>query len=139
MATVRARRFEYGVVMDTAWTVTSDRGGAPIEHDEGWTPEHLVLAGVCRCVLTALAFHARRAGVEVESSAKADGVVTRRDSDGRFAFVEIAVDAEVTLTPPPDPDGVRELVALAQRDCFVSASLTVTPAYRWTVNDERVE
>ena len=139
MATVRARRFEYGVTMDRAWTVASDRGGRPLERDEAWTPEHLVLAGVCRCILTALAFHAKRAGLEVASSAKADGVVTRRDSDGRFAFVEIAVDAEAALTPPPDPDALRELIELAQRDCFVSASLTVTPTYRWTVNGERVQ
>jgi organic hydroperoxide reductase OsmC/OhrA len=134
MATVRARRFEYGVTMDRSWTVASDRGGARLERDEAWTPEHLVLAGLCRCVLTALDFHAKRAGVEAESSARAEGIVTRRESDGRFAFVEIAVEADVALVPAPDEDAVRQLVELAERDCFVSASLAVAPSYRWTVN-----
>jgi hypothetical protein len=33
---------------------------------------------------------------------------------------------------------VRELLARAERDCFVGASLTVKPRYSWTVNGEEL-
>ena len=49
--------------------------------------------------LTSFRYHARRAGHEPVSSAAAHGVVTRREEDGRFAFVEIRVDLDVTLDP----------------------------------------
>ena len=62
--------------------------------------------------------------------------MTRRDDDGRYAFVEIGVRADVQLSPTPP--NVRELLARAERDCFVGASLTVSPSYSWTVNGEEV-
>lgn len=139
MATVRARSFEYGVTLDSAWTLASDRGGAAIPNDEAWTPEHLLLAGLSRCVLTSLTYHARRAGAEVSSSGSASGTVTRREADGRFAFVEIQVTGDVTIDPTPDPDALRELLAKGERDCFVAASLAVKPSYRWVVNGVEVE
>ena len=60
----------------------------------------------------------------------------RVESDGRYAFVEVGVRADVTLSPAPAD--VRELLAKAERDCFVAASLTVAPRYSWTVNGEEV-
>ncbi|MBA3787913.1 MAG: hypothetical protein H0X21_04370, partial [Actinobacteria bacterium] len=75
-------------------------------------------------------------GLELASSADASGTVTKRDEDGRYAFVEIEVQADVTLSPAP-PD-VRELLARAERDCFVGASLTIEPVYSWTVNGEEI-
>jgi organic hydroperoxide reductase OsmC/OhrA len=135
MTTVRARTFEYGVSLDRAWTATSDRGGAPLVSDESaWAPEHLLLAGLARCVLTSLAYHAKRARVALASSASARGSVTRREDDGRFAFVEIDVDAEIELEPSQDSAAVRALLDKAERDCFVGASLQVTPTYRWTLD-----
>jgi organic hydroperoxide reductase OsmC/OhrA len=137
MATVRARTFEYGVSLDRGWTATSDRGGTPLPSDESaWTPEHLLLAGLARCVLTSLTYHAKRAGVALASSAAARGSVTRREDDGRFAFVEIEVDAEVELEHSQDDAAVRVLVGKAERDCFVGASLQVAPTYRWTVDGQ---
>ena len=63
--------------------------------------------------------------------------MTRREEDGRFAFVEIRVDLDVTLpTPRRPPDDVRELIMKGERDCFVGASLTAKPDYHWTVNGE---
>lgn len=135
---VRARSFEFAVSMDRAWTVTSDRGGGSLGRDAAWTPEHLVLAGLCRCTLTALEFHAGRSALTVTSSGDARGVVTRRAEDGRFAFVEIDAGFEVVLDPPPERAVVLELLEKAERDCFVGASLTVKPVYRWTVNGEAV-
>lgn len=131
----RARVFTYDVSLDAAWTARSDRGGTDIPNEEdAWTPEHLVLAGLTRCLLTSFRFHARRAGLEPRLQAAAHGVVTRRESDGRFAFVEVDVRVEVGLDEVPD--GLGELIARGERDCFVSASLTVKPAYRWVVNGE---
>ena len=135
----RPRVFEYDVSVDPDWTAHSSRGGIAIPSEETeWTPEHLVLAGLCRCTLTSFRYHARRAGVETATSAAAHGVVTRRDSDGRFAFVEIAVSVEVAIDPAPSPGDLRELVVKGERDCFVGASLTAKPDYRWTVNGEEL-
>jgi organic hydroperoxide reductase OsmC/OhrA len=137
MAEVRARVFEYGVTLDAGWAATSDRGGAVLPHDEAaWTPEHLLLVALARCSLTSLAYHARRDGLSTEARAGATGTVTVREEDGRFAFVEIDVDAEVDLEPPLDEAAVRALVGKAERDCFVGASLRLRPAYRWTVGGQ---
>jgi hypothetical protein len=40
----------------------------------------------------------------------------------------------VRLTPKPGDDELAELLAKAERDCFIGASLTVKPTYRWTAN-----
>ena len=133
---VRARTFTYAVSLDSGWTVTSSEGGTPIPLEEAWSPEHLVLAGLARCTLTSLRYHAQASGLDLSSSADANGTVTKRDSDDRYAFVQIGVELEVKLEPVPED--VRELLARAERDCFVAASLTVKPDYRWIVNGEEV-
>jgi uncharacterized OsmC-like protein len=135
---VRARVFDYGVTADADWTVHSDRGGAGIPRDDAWTPEHLVLAGLVRCTLTSLEYHARRAGVTVTASADAHGSVTRRDEDERFAFVSIDVTFDVSTEPRLEPGDLGELLERAERDCFVGASLTTTPRYVWKVNGEEL-
>ena len=133
---VRARTFTYAVSLDRDWAARSDKGGAPIQPDEAWTPEHLVLAGLARCTLTSLRHHAGLRGLEASSSASASAVITKRESDGRYAFSEIEVELDVTIEPRPDD--LPELLARAEQDCFIGASLTVTPEYRWTVNGEEV-
>jgi len=133
---VRARTFTYAVSLDRDWTATSDEGGSPIPREDAWTPEHLLLTGLARCTLTSLRYHAKLRGLELRASAEASGTVTKRESDERYAFVEITVELEVSLEPAPE--NVRELVARAERDCFVGASLTVKPDYRWTVDGEKI-
>ena len=133
---VRARTFTYAVSIDGEWNATSNEGGQPLAMEEAWTPEHLVLTGLARCVLTSLRYHTRLSGLELAGTAEARGTVTRRDSDGRYAFVEIQVDLDVSFEPAPQD--VRELLAKGERDCFVGASLTVKPDYRWTVDGEEV-
>ncbi len=135
MAT-RAKSFSYAVSIDRNWTATSEKGGSPIPEDQAWTPEHLVLAGLARCTLTSLRYHAGRVGIEVTGGADATGEVTVRDTDSRYAFVRLKVELDITLDPVPS--SIRELVAKAERDCFVGASLTAKPHYRWTVNGEKL-
>jgi uncharacterized OsmC-like protein len=138
VAEARARVFEYRVSTEPDWTIHSDRGGSTIPRDDAWTPEHLVLAGLARCTLTSLEYHAKRAGVAVSATAEAHGSVTRREEDGRFAFVEISVGFDVSLDPPQHGDALRSLIASAERDCFVGASLTAKPAYTWRVEGEEL-
>jgi hypothetical protein len=57
--------------------------------------------------------------------------VTRREDDGRFAFVEIEARFDVHFEPSPADQAA--LLAKAERDCFVGASLTAPPRYVWTV------
>ena len=90
---LRARTFTYVVELDREETATSDKGGTPIPLEDAWTPEHLVLAGLARCTLKSLRYHAGLRGLELTSRASANGVVTRRESDGRYAFVEIGLDS----------------------------------------------
>jgi organic hydroperoxide reductase OsmC/OhrA len=139
MAQLRAREFRYGVSLDEAWTARSDLGGSALANEaEEWTPEHLLLAGLARCVSTSLRHHATRAKLIVSSSARADGLVTLRPEDGRFALVEATVAVEASISPEPEPAALAELLAKAARDCFVGASLRITPTYRFTVNGREI-
>jgi organic hydroperoxide reductase OsmC/OhrA len=128
---VKAKEFRYAIALDRAGRVTAD-GRAALELDAAWTPEHLVLAGLARCTLQSLRFHATRAGVEVDASATASALVTKRRPDERYAFVAIDVALEVELEPAPGD--VRDLLDKAERDCFVGASLRPAPRYSWRVN-----
>jgi organic hydroperoxide reductase OsmC/OhrA len=134
---MRTKRFEYAASMDAGGTMRAE-GGAPFAPPEGWTPDHLLLAALVRCSLGSLRHHARSAGVALRGAGRARGVVARREEDERFALVTVAVDLEVELDPAPAPDALRDLLAKAERDCFVGASLTAAPAYAWTVNGSKL-
>ena len=123
MTPVQVKRLEYTVAVDRAGSISAE-DGALLALGEEWTPEHLVLAGLARCSLASLAYHAQRASLDVSAAASASAAVTRRDEDGRFAFVELSCRIEA------------ELIAKAERGCFVGASLRVTPSYSWRVNGE---
>ena len=131
MGTKPSRTFHYSVAQDRAARVSVD-GNPEVELGAEWKPEHLVLAGLLRCTLESLRFHASRAGIDFVASASASATVTRRASDDRYAFTEISVELELELEP--QPGDVAELLAKAERDCFVGASLTAKPTYRWRVN-----
>ena len=130
-----AKSFDYEVSLDETWDGWSDRGGGVLAgaDEASWTPEHLLLAGLARCSLTSLRYHCTRAGVGLSSRASARGTVTRREDDGRFAFVEITVEADVAFEPKPDDATVSDLLMKGERDCFVGASLTARPTYDWRV------
>ena len=130
----RAKRFGYAVSVDRDGRLAAD--GDVLEPGEAWTAEHLVLAGLVRCSLTALAYHARQLGLEVRAAGEADGTVTKRDSDGRYAFVDIECRLDVEVGGDADDATVGELLAKAERNCFIGASLQPAPRYRWRVDGE---
>jgi organic hydroperoxide reductase OsmC/OhrA len=123
------KRLEYSV---------SERSGTPAHAEPDWTAEHLLLAALARCSLSSLEYYAKRVDVQVSGTADADGVVTRRDSDGRFAFVETRVALEVEVEPALDTEELTKLLDSAEYGCFIGASLTATPTYEWRVNGEPV-
>jgi uncharacterized OsmC-like protein len=128
-----AKEFRYVVALDRAGRVTAD-GHAPLDLDPSWTPEHLVLAGLVRCTLQSLRFHSEREAIDFVASASVSGKVTRRPEDGRYAFVDIDVELDLELEPVPPGDELAALLAKAERDCFIGASLKPSPRYRWRVN-----
>jgi uncharacterized OsmC-like protein len=127
---VKAKEFSYAIALDRAGVLTAD-GQAPLDPPPAWTPEHLVLAGLVRCTLQSLRYHADRIGVDFVASATSSARVTKREDDDRYAFVEIAVDIELEIEPRPA--GLRALLDKAERDCFVGASLRPYPRYTWRV------
>jgi organic hydroperoxide reductase OsmC/OhrA len=131
MASVRAKRFEFAASVDRGGRVLAE-GEAPVELPERWLPEHLLLVAVARCTLKSLRFHARETAVT--ASASASCVVTRREADDLYAIVEVAIDFDVVLDPEPDGESLGQLLAKAERDCFVGNSLAVEPRYSWRVN-----
>jgi organic hydroperoxide reductase OsmC/OhrA len=133
----KAKEFHYAIALDRAGRLTAD-GHAQLDLDPAWTPEHLVLAGLVRCTLQSLRFHAERVGADFVAAASASARVTRRQEDGRYAFVDLAVDLELEVEPVPAPEQLKELIGKAERDCFVGASLSPRPRYRWRVNGSAV-
>jgi organic hydroperoxide reductase OsmC/OhrA len=128
VAEPRPKVFDYAVELAADGTATIP-DGERLQAPPDWTADHLLLAALLRCSLDSLAYHARRAGSTSLASASATGRVTKRESDGRFAFVTIDVRVEATLDPPAEEPEV--LAVKAERDCFVGASLTVKPHYEW--------
>src|SRR5262249_30231563 len=85
---VRAKEFRYAVDLSGTGELRTEDGTALADTPE-WTPEHLVLAGLIRCSLKSLQFHAKRVGIAVEhSSGSASGMVTKPEGEERYRIVE---------------------------------------------------
>jgi organic hydroperoxide reductase OsmC/OhrA len=128
---VTAKTFDYAVEVDRGGRMTIPGGGQFVP-PEGWSADHLLLAALVRCSIDSFAYHARRAGHEATASGSAQGTITKTGDDGRYRFVAITVSIAAQLTPRTNE--VDDLVAKAERDCFVGASLTVKPEYEWHVS-----
>jgi organic hydroperoxide reductase OsmC/OhrA len=126
-----AKVLEYAVEVDAAGRMTIPGGGQFVP-PEGWSADHLLLAALVRCSIDSFAYHARRAGHEVAASGEAQGTITKAGEDGRYRFVGIDVRINAQLTPRTNE--VDDLVAKAERDCFIGASLTLRPEYVWHVS-----
>jgi len=135
---VRAKELRYAVGLSPGGELT-DESGVVLEAPPEWTPEHLLLAALVGCSLESLRFHAKRRNVDVGSTAgSARTLVRRRETDERYAMMETAVELAVAIEPEPEANPLAELLALAERDCFVGSSLTARPSYRWTVNGRTI-
>jgi organic hydroperoxide reductase OsmC/OhrA len=131
---VKAKELRYAVGLSASGELT-DENGVVLDVPAEWSPEHLMLAALVGCSLKSLRHHANRAHVDVRSaSGAARTLVTRRESDGRYAMIETDVELGAEIDPEPDPATLAELLELAERDCFIGSSLTAKPSYRWTVN-----
>jgi|SRR5579872_2518751 len=128
MAEPRAKVFEYTVELDRNG-IAAIPGGEAIRPPASWNADHLLLAALLRCSIDSLAYHARRVGSTTAASGSATGRITRRESDGRYAFIEIECRIDATLDPPATEPA--ELSAKAERDCFIGASLAIKPRYQW--------
>jgi uncharacterized OsmC-like protein len=134
---LRSKELRYAVDLTGSGELTDERG-VVLEVPAGWSPEHLLLAALVRCSLKSLRYHAARTGVDVGSATGGSRtLVTKRDTDDRYALVETELELVVELEP--EPDALAELLALAERDCFVGSSLTARPSYRWVVNGRTID
>jgi organic hydroperoxide reductase OsmC/OhrA len=131
------RRFEHSVSLDREGRLRAD-GSSPLEPEEAWTPEHLVLAALVRCTIASLRFYAEKMSVAVGASGGADGIVTKREDDGRYAFTQVECGLDVELEPLPEEADLEQLLDSAEWGCFVGGSLTAKPRYEWRVNGEVV-
>lgn len=138
MVKARSRVLEFDVAVDRDRMARSGLGGSEISADDAWSAEHLVLAALRRCTLTSLDYYLRRAGLAAAGSGQAHGIVTKRETDGLFAFVDIEARCDVEVMDPPDHTALRKLLESAERGCFGGDSLTARPRYHRTVNGEDV-
>jgi organic hydroperoxide reductase OsmC/OhrA len=135
---VKAKKLRYAVELMPSGELKEENGVA-LDTPAEWSPEHLLLAALVRCSLKSLRHHAQRSGIEVgATSGIARTLVTRRETDGRYATVDTEIELQVELEPQPDGPALSDLLALAERDCFIGSSLTVEPRYRWTVNGRTI-
>lgn len=134
---VRAKEFTYDVRLENGGVMLADGEGA-IEAPEAWKPDHFLVAALLTCTLESLIYHAERAGLEASGRGEGRALVTKREADGRYAVVEIAASYEIALELDPGDEATAELLFKAERDCFVGASLTAKPVYRWNVNGRAV-
>ena len=133
---VKAKKLRYAVELTAAGELREENG-VELQTPEEWSPEHLLLAALVRCSIKSLRFNAERRGVEVRSaSGSARTLVTKRETDDRYALVETEVELAVELEP--DSDESRGLLALAERHCFIGSSLTAKPSYQWVVNGRTI-
>lgn len=134
---MKAKEFTYDVRLEDGGVMLAD-GEGPIDAPEAWKPDHFLVAALLTCTLESLRYHAERDGIEASGRGEGRAVVTKREADERYAVVEISATYEIALEPDPGDEGTAELLFNAERDCFVGASLTVEPEYRWNVNGRTI-
>ncbi len=146
--TARPKSFAYD--LDLAWdgergsTMTAGarpalQGAPPEEFPQGdatrWSPEHLYLASITSCTMISFLAHADHHDLEVRGfRAGASGTVTRRAEDGRYAFVEVRIRADVQMAPGQG-EQARGLTGKAERDCFISASTNADVRTDWSITE----
>ena len=120
------------MTLDADGSARADEGEA-ISFSGAWTPEHLVLTALARCIRASLRHHAVRASLEHSAEVAAHGTVWERD-DGSWGFVELECAIDAALSPQPPPEELEAFLARTERGCFVGSSLRPSPTYRWRLN-----
>jgi len=135
---VKPKKLRFTVDLGADGMLTEE-SGVPLELPAEWKPEHLLLAALVRCSLKSFHFHAARKGIKVRAASGSAGtLVTKRETDDRYAVVESAIDLAVEIEPDAAGDALAELLELAERDCFIGSSLTAPPSYAWVVNGRAI-
>lgn len=136
---VKAKELRFAIELGAGGELREEQG-VPLETPPEWSAEHLLLAALIRCSLKSLGYHARLKGLEVgPATGRARTLVTKRETDDRYAVVDTDLELEVEIAPEPEQAALAELLALAERDCFIGSSLTAKPSYRWTVNGRTID
>ena len=129
---LRAKHFEYWISLDEDGSLSAD--GNPVRVEGDASAEHLLLAALARCSISSLEHFADQKGVRVAASAYASGIVTRREADDRYGFVDLQCKLDVRIEPEPPAAELRPLLESAEWGCFIGASLDPAPQYAWRVN-----
>jgi organic hydroperoxide reductase OsmC/OhrA len=136
---VRAKELRFAIEL-TAGGELREEHGVALDTPPEWSAEHLLLAALVRCSLKSLRYHARLRGLEVgPATGSARTLVTKRETDDRYAIVDVDVELEVEIEPEPELEALTGLLTLAERDCFIGSSLTAPPSYRWAVNGHTID
>lgn len=91
-----------------------------------WSSEHLLIAAVEACVMTAFLDEAERSGVEVCNYRSSACVKAARDEDGPLRFGKVVVRCEVAVRGGPlAREKALEAMRQADRDCPVAAALGI--------------
>ena len=131
---LQAKEFRFAIDLEEDGSLRAE-DGTRLDVDPAWSAEHLLLAALVRCSLQSLRHHARLRHIEVsDPNGSARALFTKRVTNERYAAVEVELDLAVRLVPHPGEDELAELLALAERDCFIGASLIAKPAYNWIVS-----
>lgn len=91
--------------------------------EEGfWSPEELLLSAVDSCIMTTFIAYAgiKKAGF-VSYESETEGVLER--VDGRFMFSRITVKPRVVIKGDEQDNKIREIMSLAEANCFISSSI----------------
>ena len=117
-----------------------DEHGVALDSAAEWSPEHLLLAALVRCSLKSLRFHAERKGVDVRSaSGSSRTLVTKRETDDRYALVETEVELAVELGP--SRSRTRSPSCSRWPSATASSARPSPPSrrYRWVVNGRTID
>ena len=104
--------------------------------DLTWSPEHLLLESLLRCSIQSLRFHADRTNVAVDVSGVAEATVKRPAGEPRMRIVDVTCRFDVALGSQCPSEEVEQLLADAEHDCFVGATLKPATSYEWRVDGE---
>lgn len=89
---------------------------------EVWSPEELLVAAIVTCVKTTFDAFARRNSVEVSNwTASGTGVLAKGPTGPWFSEITIHVSFS---TRPGEEDAARQTLAVAERNCILSKSVT---------------